>query len=273
MIEPNLLISILSLTIAIITLFATYQLSYKTQKEKKPFYTLMTRSLIGKVLKDFKQIEIQYNGHHIPRLSESLVAFWNGGKETIYFENVSEKDRIVISPEDGFMILEANLKFQLNDSNNFRVKLENGKAEIEFDYIDYNEGCSIQVIHTGKTSWSLKVSGSIIGAGKISHAKHISYPQRKKKAIWISIGIFSLTTFLSLLYVGLDNIQNVISICSLISILAFAILPMILSINYFIKRKTSRMLGVSDDDTVLRAPNFPPTGKEYERNKDAEPFR
>lgn len=274
MIDPNLLIGILSLIIALVTLYVSYHLFNKGTKEKKPSYTIMTRGIIRNAPDEFADLKIIYRTEEISRFSESRVAFWNGGKETIFRKDISENDKIAISPEEGYQILGAELVYQLNTANNFAVQFINGKVYIDFDYIDNGEGCTIQIFHTGKTSWSLSVSGSIIGAGKIAHARHISFPKRRWRSRWISLGLFIVTAGFSLLIIGIDNIDKVgsaIAICGLVSLIAYAFLPGIISFQYIRAKRTSFELGVKDDDEELRAPDFPPTGRVRERDKDAEP--
>lgn len=274
MIDPNLLVGIIGLIIAILSLYFTYYFFNKGLREKKPFYTIMTRGIIGNFGTDIQCLKILYDGKEIKNLSESRIAFWNGGKETISHSDVPKNDKIKIRPEEGYRILSAKLHYAINDSNNYQIHLKEGEVEVNFDHIDHQEGCSIQVFHTGKTSWSLKVTGSIIGAGKVEHAKHIPFPKRRRKAFWISVLIFALCSISGVIIVGVNNIevtQKAIAISAGISFLAYAFLPLIISYRYTQLKKTSFILEVQDDDEVLKAPDFPPTGRIRERNKDADP--
>ena len=274
MIDPNLLVGIIGLIIAFLSLYSTYYFFNKGLREKKPFYTIMTRGIIGNIGTDIQSLKIFYEGKEIKNLSESRIAFWNGGKETILHSDVPNNDKIRIKAEEGYSILSAKLLFAINDSNNYQIHLKDGEIEVTFDHIDYQEGCSIQFFHTGKTSWSLKVTGSVIGAGKVEHAKHIPFPKRRRKAFWISVLIFILCSISGVLIVGVNNIeaiQKAVAISTGISFLAYAFLPLIISYRYTQLKKTSLILEVQDDDEILKAPDFPPTGRVRERNKDADP--
>jgi len=235
----------------------------------------MTRAVISNIETDIESLKVLYEDKEIKNFSESRIAFWNGGKGTILNSNVPNNDKIKIRPEEGYQILGAKLLFAINKSNNYRIHFKDGEVEIDFDHIDYQEGCSIQIFHTGKTSWSLIVTGSIVGAGKIEHAKHIPFPKRRHKAVWISVLIFLLSSISGLLIVGIKDIeavQKALSISAVISFLSYTFLPSIITYWYTQSKKTSFILGVQDDDEILKAPDFPPTGRVRERNKDAEPI-
>lgn len=234
----------------------------------------MTQGIITNIGTDIQNLKVLYEDKEIKNFSESRIAFWNGGKETILHSDVPNNDKIKIKPEEGYQILSAKLLFSINESNNYRIYFNDGEVEIDFDHIDYQEGCSIQIFHTGKTSWSVKVTGSIVGAGKVEHAKHIPFPKRRRKAFWISLLIFLLCSISGLLIVGIKDIKSVqkaLAISAGISFLAYTFLPLIITYRYTKTKKTSFILGVQDDDEILKAPDFPPTGFIRERNKDADP--
>jgi hypothetical protein len=93
------------------------------------------------------------------------------------------------------------------------------------------------VFHSGKTSWALDISGSIIGDGKIKHAKHISYPQRRNLSMLISVLIFMVSVITSLLF-GVKDYMKIIFINGLIAMFAYAFLPLTISYRYFKSKKT-----------------------------------
>jgi hypothetical protein len=97
---------------------------------------------------------------------------------------------------------------------------------------------------------------------------------RRKRAYLISILTFILGTLTSILIIGLDNniLSTILVINFFVAWIVYAFAPMIISSIYFRRNRTSINLGVADDDERLRAPDFPPTGRIRERDKDADPF-
>lgn len=268
MTDPNLIIATISLIVSVVALYFSYYFFNYSLREKRPLYTLESQQYQGDLIATTPDSVVVYQNDLIKKFTVSRVAIWNNGKDTIFKKDISPNDKITISSEEGYEIYFARLLFMINKSNKCEVLFSNGNAEVSFDYLDFQEGCSIELFHSGKTSWSLDITGSIIGAGKIKHAKHIPYPQRRKLSIWISLGIFVVSALTSLLF-GLKDYEKIITINGFIAMLAYAFLPWIISYRYFKSKKTSLQLEVADDDERLRAPDFPPTGRMRERDKDA----
>lgn len=71
-----------------------------------------------------------------------------------------------------------------------------------------------------------------------------------------------------------EEIGPYFTVIGVISLLMYAALPAIFSLLYFGKVKTASLLGVRDDESILRAPWFPPRPGLHERNRDpaANPY-
>jgi hypothetical protein len=271
MTDPNLLIAIISLLVSIITLYFSFYFFNRGLREKRPLFTLESTQYQGDLVAATPTGDVVYENSVIKKFTVSRIAIWNDGKDTIFKKDISPNDKITIAPEKGYEFYFARLLFTINTSNKCEVVCRDGTAEVTFDYLDFREGCSVEVFHSGKTSWSITVSGSIIGAGKIKHAPHIHYPKRRSIAMRISILIFIVGTFISLIF-GIKDYMKIVGINGFIAMISYAFLPAIISYRYYRSKKTSLLLGVADDEQVLRAPDFPPTGRVRDRNKDADPY-
>ena len=66
-------------------------------------------------------------------------------------------------------ILDVRLLKENYSANNIKLNLkDDGKSvQIDFDYLDQNQGAIIQIIHTGLSSDELKMEGSIMGMKNI----------------------------------------------------------------------------------------------------------
>lgn len=64
---------------------------------------------------------------------------------------------------DGFSIIDAKVIYESNPSNDFHIELsEDAKSiQINFDYIDYEDGIVIQLYHTGNSNEDLSFTGKI----------------------------------------------------------------------------------------------------------------
>jgi len=272
--EPGILIGIIGLIVGLFGLLTTYIYYRKGLKIKIPLFTVESRGPVGGLPDNFSKLSLNYNGEKIKFFTVSRIAIWNAGKDTINSTDIVGSDSLRIIPEDGYKFFEANIRKVINPLNKFEIKFSPKEILIGFDYIDYKEGCCVEVYHSGKTSWALQVKGSIKGGGKIKQSKHIPYPKRKRKAYIVSAFTFIVGTIISLLVFGwADNevVGKIFTINLIISMLVYSFAPMMISQMYFQRNRTSVDLGVADDDERLRAPDFPPTGRIRERDKDADP--
>jgi hypothetical protein len=75
-----------------------------------------------------------------------------------------------ITAKEEIKILNSSIIYTSTPANNFSISKENQKSiQINFDFLDKDQGGIIQVIHNGKSNKDLKVSGTIKGAGKLIH--------------------------------------------------------------------------------------------------------
>ncbi|MBV6419629.1 MAG: hypothetical protein DAHOPDDO_00852 [Ignavibacteriaceae bacterium] len=273
--ETGIIIGVIGLIVGLISLLTTYIFYKRSLKLKIPLYTIESRGPLGGLPETLSKLSLNYDGEKIKYFTVSRIAIWNAGKDTIHSKDIVDADKICIIPEEGYEFFEANIRKVINPLNNFSMRFSTKEIVINFDYMDFNEGCCVEVYHSGKTSWALQVKGSIKGSGKIKHAIHIPYPTRRKKAYLVSILTFIVGSLISLMIFGWqdDEILRNISIINLIVAgLVYSFTPMIISQLYFKRNWTSVILGVRDDDELLRAPDFPPTGRVRERDKDADPI-
>ncbi|NOG46200.1 MAG: hypothetical protein HND50_13250 [Calditrichaeota bacterium] len=82
---------------------------------------------------------------------------------------MQKKTPLIIEAESGFKILFAEVQQTSNESNNWKVRISSNqkRISINFDYFDFKEGCLIKIIHTGNSSDSLHVYGTVLGVGDI----------------------------------------------------------------------------------------------------------
>jgi hypothetical protein len=165
--------------ISIISFLSAVYFYFAGKKERKPMYLVIHYSLVRNLVNKLPGLEIRYEGHGQPcsNFSACRVAIWNGGRETIRKQDVVSKDPFIIpalSVDQVF--LDVKVETTVNSHNAFDAKITHDKKQIKisFDYIDYTEGAVLQIIHTGTGSKSIKVQGTVMGAG--SPQRLGSYP-------------------------------------------------------------------------------------------------
>ena len=152
------MIGIVGVVIAAVTYFLTRQrivFCYRQTGER-----LLGLSEAG-LPKDFT---VQYQGANIPRLTRTLVAFWNDGERSIAGDDVVSTDPLRVCFPDGSQVLAATVLKQTREVCQVKASQTPGKpAEValSFAFLDADDGAVVEVLHTAETSL-----GTILGTIK-----------------------------------------------------------------------------------------------------------
>lgn len=153
--------TILSITLGLIGILVTYKYSYK---EKVPKYAIRNITLVSG---SFPDLEVHYKGHgpDIPNFSVAYIAFWNAGKETIDKKDIVE---LGIKIKEGSVFLDTTVIQMNKPETKFRCSMSKDKNYISltFDYLDYNQGAVIEILHTSTSIRDIQLTGTIKGAFK-----------------------------------------------------------------------------------------------------------
>lgn len=165
--------NILTFILAIIGLITSI---YYFRKSKKTFlitYTVRTIQLIKDGIEKLKTLAITYNGEQIPNLTISKIALWNNGTEYIDKSIIASKNPIKVKIDNNYDILDAEILYEKNTSNDFKIKIDINKKyiDVDFEYFDIKEGIVLQVYHTGKNSGNITIKGQIKSGKGINRIK------------------------------------------------------------------------------------------------------
>lgn len=164
----SLWLNIISLIIGILGIFLAYYFYNKSLKEKKPVFLYSTISLFHANPIIAKKIEIKYNGNQVDTLSLTRFAFWNAGIEPIRRIDIAPNSPFLIKTQPEVNILDFEITKQ-NPDNNFSVqKIDDHTLKIEFDFVDFNDGISINIFHNTAQGHKITIAGTFIGAKKLS---------------------------------------------------------------------------------------------------------
>lgn len=174
-------------------------LLYVRQKHLKRFsYEFVDSEIVGqKAMRNLDKLEIAYAGLPIPRVTRTLVRFWNSGKETIEGSDIAKADPLMWQLPEGGQLLSLNLERTSRDSTQIKVtpSTEPGNqfVLIEFDFLDKDDGAVFSILHTAeKESSSLR--GTIKGirrgaldwsmAREIENAIGVKSKKRRGSIFW-----------------------------------------------------------------------------------------
>jgi hypothetical protein len=99
-----------------------------------------------------QEVVVYFDGKEVPRLSLSETVIWNAGKAPLRGSDISHLDPIALSFGSDGEILKANIEKRSRSANSLKLHLfedEKSKLFISFEFLDYNDGAYIRVLHSG----------------------------------------------------------------------------------------------------------------------------
>jgi hypothetical protein len=159
------ILGIVGTVLGIIGLITGYVFYRKGLRVKEPYYSIISNNLMQDGLAKLDGLQISYKGQIISNLTVSRLIVWNDGVETIDKNDVVKSDPLRLECVSNNHILDANVIFQNNQSNQILITIgkQGAEAKISFDYLDKNDGAIFQIFHTGKSSDDLVIKGKIKG--------------------------------------------------------------------------------------------------------------
>lgn len=136
--------------------------------EKEPCYTVESTSLVAPSRSGIPGIKILYKEKPVEQVTSTTVHFWNAGKKTIDKTDIAQTDPVRILLPSGTKILSAKVVKFYRPTVAASIKPEGRSAYLSFDFLDRDDGCTVQILHTGRASAkNCKVIGTIKGSGLI----------------------------------------------------------------------------------------------------------
>jgi len=110
-------------------------------------------------------VEVRYRGHPVERLTKTHLVLWNSGKATIRGTDIVEDDPIRCEFLPESQVLEVSVVQSTRLANKVFVKPVNDHSNwaiITFDYLDPQDGATIEILHTDSNRYPA-VMGTIRG--------------------------------------------------------------------------------------------------------------
>jgi hypothetical protein len=186
--------------IAIGSAISTY-FYVKSKKEKVPRYAMVSNNII-RDLPPMQELRVTYRGQIVENFTVTRVMFWNQGRETIRENDIAEQ--LTIKPKGNYKILDARKTEDNNKPSQFDVSMtDDGLVRCKFLYIDKDQGCIIQVSHTGKESDDIEMTGTIMSARKLFRKDINIRAYRESKKRLMSMGLQILVYVLAGYFIGI----------------------------------------------------------------------
>ncbi len=170
----SLMLTVIFGLIGIYSLIASIQ-------DKVPMYTVESTSLISKSHTSIPRLVVTYAGKPVNQLASTNIRFWNAGKRSIRLNDISRTDPLRICVPDGVKILGKPVIVKDSGTNakpiiKSIITSEGECLSLQFEFLDYNEGFSLQILNDGSSSINWKVKGKFIESRPVS--QFIYQPER-----------------------------------------------------------------------------------------------
>jgi hypothetical protein len=173
-------LSEISIVIGLVGIGLAVLFYLKSRRIKRLSYSLWSFTLLRDFKAQIEDLSISYGERQIPSLTVTKVALWNSGNVTIQRSDIATADQLRIAAREGCKILDVAVLHAPNPANLFDVTRQGCRVLINFDFLDSREGGVVQVLHSGKSSADVAITGSIKGAGRPIGSKiderFLSYP-------------------------------------------------------------------------------------------------
>jgi hypothetical protein len=138
-------------------------------KRKGPVWAYETTKIIGLGSNAPEELKLTFNDRAVDSVYRTTLIFFNKGSETIRADDVKKK--IMINFGLSRILREPIIVKASRHEIEFRARKvasgPNESIELDFSFLDNNDGAVIEVLHTAKQD--IGCSGTIIGAKEISY--------------------------------------------------------------------------------------------------------
>jgi hypothetical protein len=156
-------------------------------QERAPLYYVGLRSTImDSSIATPSPLQVLYKGHPVGNANvvAAVVYFWNGGKMPIRAEDVLEPLSIELESSE---ILEARVLHVSRSVTKFEILpvAESSKnvLPVSFSILEKYDGGAVQIIYAGKSDATIRVHGTIVGAGMprlFSEGRRVQSPEEAR---------------------------------------------------------------------------------------------
>lgn len=143
---------IFGIFVAVAAIFYSYYLSKRSKIAKGQIvYIPHSRILFDKKYLSDNKLSFQYDNKTLDIVCKTQLIVYNAGKKSIRNNDIANNDKLRLKIDSNLIIYDFNLTYSSTTANNVRIsKLQNHEAEIEFDYLDCNDGFVIEIVHDSK---------------------------------------------------------------------------------------------------------------------------
>lgn len=179
----------ISVILAPIFFVAMVVFAIKLTRKKEPVWAYKTAEIIGLGTDAPPELEMTFDGEPVNDVYRTTFIFFNKGNETVRNTDVTEK--VAIHFKEARVLREPTVLATSKEANKFSIRLAvkdvDIAVELDFSYLDHNDGAVVEVLHT--KSQGITHSGNIIGTNRIGYIGKFLPPESNRPIIRLA-GVF-----------------------------------------------------------------------------------
>lgn len=185
----------------IITILVAVWAVRKNHNKSKPSYIKIHNNIFEDNFDAQGKLRISFDGTELSSCSVSKVLIWNDGDKAIRSTDIPIKDKLKIITSDNVEFLEITPLISSNDTCNVsHEQINDHLVEINFDYLEKNDGVLYQIFHSGTKSKDIEVKGTVIDSGKFVNLGEAA----GKRFLYYMFIVLMLSAILPILYYFVD---------------------------------------------------------------------
>jgi hypothetical protein len=148
-----------------------------TRHYKRIWYDVRSFTLVERERSTVPGLQVFFEKKPVDALTISKICIWNSGKDALRQQDFAPLRPLRISvAKPEIEILEGSV-IQTSSRNSTCKITRTGRNSygVEFDFLDPSNGWVLQIAHTGAASEDVRVTGHIVGGGKISRPQPLAF--------------------------------------------------------------------------------------------------
>lgn len=154
----------------VLGIIASVVFYFRTRRYQQPAYYKSSIRWYDGANVPHKDIKLTFRGKTIPRFTITHLAFWNAGNQTIRERDFAPASPLGLEIPEGVEVFDVRITAvtaeEIRASLDSPEAIEAGdkkKIPVHFDYLDGNDGFSVQLIHDANSASGIKFSGKLPG--------------------------------------------------------------------------------------------------------------
>jgi len=162
------------------TVFVGVYYFHRAKREKLPIYVWDSIPWIEGLVGKLPGLKVMFNDVTVERVTITKLYFWNAGRETIRQADLTPAAPLAIKFAGGVNVLDARVARETHPACSAKVAPPVATPDgpttlgLSFDYLDYNDGFVVQLVHDGAGAPGISVVGKIIGAPEVKFSMSMS---------------------------------------------------------------------------------------------------